>query len=121
MADLKSLHGSIRPAVYFADSEVCCGSLRAPLEAIPESVHESSEASTDLASDPEETTAHLDTPMQWPSLANKCLWEQGAEALPVDEALLPTTWLDATAHPVLDEEWWSASMFGGATAENAFS
>jgi len=118
---MKSLHGSIRHAVRFADSGVCCGTLRAPLEAIPESVHESSEAYTDLASDLEDTTAHLDTPIRWPSLPNKCLWEQGAEALPVDEALLPTTWLEAATHPVLDEEWWSASMFGRVAFGDAFS
>jgi len=139
MTDMKSLHGSIRPSVYFADSEGCCGALRGPLEAIPESVLESSEASTDLASDLEDATAHLDTPMRWPSLPNECLWEPGvealpveeallpttwleaAEALPVDEALLPTTWLEATAHPVLDEEWWSASMFGGTALGDAFT
>eukprot|EP00419_Tripos_fusus_P030165 CAMPEP_0172705066 /NCGR_PEP_ID=MMETSP1074-20121228/42241_1 /TAXON_ID=2916 /ORGANISM="Ceratium fusus, Strain PA161109" /LENGTH=369 /DNA_ID=CAMNT_0013527339 /DNA_START=102 /DNA_END=1211 /DNA_ORIENTATION=- len=121
MADMKSSHGSIRPVVRFADGEVCCGALRAPLEAIPESVHESSEASTELASDPEDTTAHLDTPMRWPSLPNEGLWEQGTEALPVDEALLPTTWLEAAAHPVQDEEWWSVSMFGGTAFGDAFS
>jgi len=121
MADMKSSHGSIRAAVHFAETEVCCGALRAPLEVIPESVHESSEASTELASDQEDTTAHVDTPMRWPSLPTECLWEQGAEALPVDEALLPTTWLEAAAQPVLEEEWWSASMFGGAAFGDTFS
>jgi len=88
----------------FSDSHLG-GRMEARSRHMDAQLRASSEASTDLPSDPDDTAAApLDTPMLWPSLPSECMPLQ-----PLEDIFMPMAWAGTEAQP----EWLMPLDFDG--------